>query len=201
MLRDVMTNRSRIIVVAAGVVLMAAAARGQGGNRPIDASHSTLTVFVYKSGLFSAFADNHVIKAPIAGGSIAEESSPRVDLAVHAADLTVIDPGLAADRRAEVQTRMLGPQVLDVTKFPDITFTSTAITPAGKDRWTVNGSLTLHGQTRAIMFAVARLNGRYRGDVAIKQRDFGIEPITIAGGTVKVKDEVKIQFDLGTRTE
>ena len=65
----------------------------------------------------------------------------------------------------------------------------------------MNGSLTLHGQTRAIMFAVARLNGRYRGDVAIKQRDFGIEPITIGGGTVKVKDEVKIQFDLGTRTE
>jgi hypothetical protein len=99
MLREKMTNRSRIIVVAAGVALMAAAARGQGGNRPIDASHSTLTVFVYKSGLFSAFADNHVIKAPIAGGSIAEESSPRVDLAVHAADLTVIDPGLADDRR------------------------------------------------------------------------------------------------------
>jgi polyisoprenoid-binding protein YceI len=196
MLRGVMTKRSRIVGIAASAVFAAAAARGQVDSRPIDTGHSTLTVFVYKSGLFSAFADNHVIKAPIAGGRISEESSPRVELAVHAADLTVIDPGVSADRRAEVQTRMLGPEVLDTSKFPDITFTSETIVPAGKDRWNVNGRLTIHGQTRAITFSVARVNGRYRGDVAIKQRDFGIEPITIAGGTVKVKDELKIQFDL-----
>ena len=196
MLRGVMTNRLRLIVVAASVGFMAAAARGQVETRPIDTGRSTLTVFVYKSGLFSAFADNHIIKAPIASGSISEQSSPRVELAVHAADLTVIDPDLRADRRAEVQTRMLGPEVLDTTKFPDITFTSTTIVPAGNDRWNVNGRLTIHGQTRVMTFSVARVNGRYRGDVAIKQRDFGIEPIAIAGGTVKVKDEVKIQFDL-----
>jgi polyisoprenoid-binding protein YceI len=201
MLRGVMTNRSRIIVVAASVVFMAATVRGQAETRPIDTGHSTLTVFVYKSGLFSAFADNHVIKAPLASGSISEESSPRVELAVHAADLSVIDPGVSADRRAEVQTRMLGPEVLDTAKFPDITFTSETIVPAGKDRWNVNGRLTIHGQTRAITFFVTRVNGRYRGDVAIKQRDFGIEPITIAGGTVKVKDELKIQFDLVVRSE
>lgn len=201
MLRGVMTKRSRIIVVAVSVVFMAAAMRGQVETRPIDTGHSTLTVFVYKSGLFSAFADNHVVKAPIAGGSISEESSPRVELAVRAADLTVIDPGVSADRRAEVQTRMLGPEVLDTAKFPDITFTSETIVPAGKDRWNVNGRLTIHGQARVITFSVARVNGRYHGDVAIKQRDFGIEPITIAGGTVKVKDELKIQFDLATRAE
>lgn len=200
MLRGVMTNRSRIIVVAASVVFMAAAVRAQVDPRPIDTGHSTLTVFVNKSGLFSAFADNHVIKAPIASGSISGESSPRVELAVHAADLTVIDPGVSADRRTEVQTRMLGPEVLDTAKFPDITFTSETIVPAGKDRWNVSGRLTIHGQTRVITFPVARVNGRYRGDVAIKQRDFGIEPITIAGGTVKVKDELKIQFDLSVQT-
>jgi polyisoprenoid-binding protein YceI len=67
----------------------------------------------------------------------------------------------------------------------------------------VTGRLTLHGQSRVITFAVVRQEGRYRGDCEIKQRDFGIQPISIAGGTVKVKDEVKIHFDLagiGTRT-
>jgi hypothetical protein len=175
MLRGVMMNRSRIIVVAVSVVFMAAAVRAQVDLRPIDTGHSTLTVFVYKSGLFSAFADPFWRRAT-ASGSISEESSPRVELAVHAADLTVIDPGVSADRRSEVQTRMLGPEVLDTAKFPDITFTSETIVPAGKDRWNVNGRLTIHGQTRAITFFVARVNGRYRGDVAIKQRDFGIEP-------------------------
>jgi len=41
-----------------------------------------------------------------------------------------------------------------------------------------------------------RQGGRYRGTAALKQRDFGIDPITIAGGTVKVKDEVKVEFDI-----
>ena len=60
----------------------------------------------------------------------------------------------------------------------------------------VTGRLTIHGQTRSITFPVARVNGRYQGEVAIKQRDFGIEPIRIAGGAVKVKDEMKVQFDI-----
>ena len=44
-----------------------------------------------------------------------------------------------------------------------------------------------------------RANGRYRGTVTLKQRDFGIMPISIAGGTVKVKDEIKIEFDVVAR--
>jgi hypothetical protein len=33
-------------------------------------------------------------------------------------------------------------------------------------------------------------------EVSIRQRAFGIEPITVAGGTVKVEDELKIQFEI-----
>ena len=180
------------VIVAAGwrpVVL-----RAETG--PINVEQSTLTVFVYKSGLFSAFADNHIIKAPIARGSISEVAPLSVEVTVHSADLRALDPNLAPDRRADVQARMISAEVLDVAKFPDITFTSTAIEPAGTDRWTVTGKLTIHGQTRSIAFPVARVNGRYRGEVAIKQRDFGIEPIRIAGGAVKVKDEMKVQFEI-----
>ena len=36
----------------------------------IDAARSTVTLRVYKTGLFSALAHNHIIKAPIAAGSI-----------------------------------------------------------------------------------------------------------------------------------
>jgi hypothetical protein len=32
----------------------------------------------------------------------------------------------------------------------------------------------------------------------LRQSDFGILPISIAGGTVKVKDEVTIEFDIVT---
>jgi hypothetical protein len=44
---------------------------------------------------------------------------------------------------------------------------------------------------------VVSLEGRhYRGSASFKQSNFGINPIRIAGGTVKVKDEVKIEFDI-----
>jgi polyisoprenoid-binding protein YceI len=177
-------------------IVLALAAPIAAGQQPIDAAGSTVTVYVYKSGLFSAFADDHVIKAPIASGSLAEAAPAHVELSIHAADLNVTDPALAADRRAEVQAKMISADVLDVARFPDITFASTSVQPNGADRWSVTGRLTLHGQTRAVSFPVVRAGAVYRGEVQIKQRDFGIEPIRIAGGTVKVKDEVKVTFEI-----
>jgi len=165
-------------------------------SRPIDAGRSTLTVFVYKSGLFSAFADDHIIRAPIASGSISDDPPRTVEVVVRSASLEVLDPKLAADKRAEVQSRMLGPEVLDSEKYPDITFTSTAVEAAGPDRWTVTGRLSIRGKTRPTTFSVARQGGRYRGTVVVKQRDFEIQPISIAGGVVKVKDELKVEFDI-----
>jgi hypothetical protein len=192
--------RSRITALSAAAVfvgiLCAAVPRVHAADRPLDAEHSTLTVLVDKSGLFSAFADNHVIRAPITRGTISEDAPLRIEILVRAAELRVLDPGLAPDRRAEVQTRMLGPEVLDVAKFSEIAFASTAIEPAGTDRWQVSGRLTIHGQARTIAFPVTRLGGKYHGSVAIKQRDFGIEPIKVAGGTVKVKDQLTVQFDI-----
>jgi len=183
-----------------GAVLAAALAASASPllaeTRPINVNDSTLTVFVYKSGLFSAFADNHIVKAPIASGSISDAAPLSVELTVHSADLRVLDPDLSADKRADVQARMLSADVLDVAKYPEIVFASTAIESSGADRWNVTGRLTIHSRTRSITFPVARMNGRYRGEVTIKQRDFGIEPIRIAGGAVKVKDELKIQFDI-----
>ena len=47
-------------------------------------------------------------------------------------------------------------------------------------------------QARAVAMEVSLVAGHYRGSASIKQSDFGIAPIRIAGGTVKVKDELKI---------
>jgi polyisoprenoid-binding protein YceI len=183
---------------SAALVLFSAAATAMlaAQARPIDVEHSTLTILVYKSGLFSAFADDHVIRAPIASGSVSADAPLAVDVSVRSANLKVLDPKLAADKRADVRARMLGREVLDSGKFPDITFRSTAIQPAGADRWTVTGRLTLHGETRPATFSVVRQDGRYRGTATLKQRDFGIEPITVGGGAVKVKNELKVEFDI-----
>jgi len=155
-----------------------------------------LKIRVYKSGFFSAFAHNHEIEAPIAQGRVELPTSPSVTLLVDARKLRVLDPELAVGKRAEVQKTMEGPQVLDSSRFPEISFQSTAIKKMGADHWTVRGNLTLHGQTRPVVVDVVLSDGHYRGSATLKQRDFGITPVSIAGGTVKVKDQVKIEFDI-----
>jgi polyisoprenoid-binding protein YceI len=185
--------------VALALWMVAATAALGAENHTIDAEHSMLTVFVDKSGFLSAFADDHVIRAPIAGGSISSNTPLAVEVSVRSANLIVLDPSLPVDKRAEVQARMLGPEVLDSTKYPDIRFTSTAVESVGADRWMVTGRLTIHGETQPITFAVVRQKGRFRGTVGLKQSDFGIQPISILGGTVRVKDELNVEFDIVTR--
>jgi len=199
MMQNVVMHRGHRLVLAAAAASVAVSVTVAAETRQIDTTQSTLTVFVYKSGLFSAFADDHIIDAPIASGTVSETSPLSVAIEVHASDLKVRDPNLSASKRDEVQKRMAGPEVLDTQTFPSIAFESTAIQPNGADRWTVTGRLTIHGQTRPVTFATTLANGRYHGTVALKQRDFGITPISIAGGTVKVKDALKIEFDIAAR--
>lgn len=186
--------KKRLVALSLSVVVAAAALEAE--NRSVDTERSTLTVLVYKSGLLAMFADDHIIRAPIARASMSLEPPLAVEIGVRAAELKVLDPALSADKRAEVQASMLGPDVLNSEKFPDITFTSTAVTPVSADQWTVTGRLTIHGETRSISFPVTRADGRYRGVAVLSQRDFGIEPISIVGGTVRVKDQVKVEFDI-----
>jgi polyisoprenoid-binding protein YceI len=156
-----------------------------------------MTVRVFKNGFFSAFAHNHEIEAPIDGGEVSESGTLSVELRVDARKLRVLDPEASAGTRAQIQQTMEGPQVLDTGRFPEIHFQSTSVEPKGTDEWLVQGNLDLHGQTHPITVDVALRDGRYRGTVTLKQTAFGIKPVTIAGGTVKVKDEVRVEFEIG----
>ena len=42
------------------------------------------------------------------------------------------------------------PDFFDVAQHPKITFRSSSIKPAGKDRYTLSGELTIHGQTKPV---------------------------------------------------
>ena len=163
--------------------------------RDIDTQKSVMTVRVFKSGLFSAFGHEHEISAPIEHGTF-NESQPAAELVVDARKMRVMDKEVSEKDRAEIQETMLGPKVLDTRQFPEIRFHSTAVEPGGKGRWVVRGELSLHGQTRSLRLEVQGEKGHYRGTAALKQRDFGIEPVSVGGGTVKVKDELRVEFEI-----
>jgi polyisoprenoid-binding protein YceI len=194
---------TRSVLASLNVMLLFIAATGaqqsaQGTNtRPIDTERSTITVRASKAGLFSPFAgDNHEVSAPIASGTLNESDNASIALKIEARNLKVLDPKLAPDKRAEVQQTMHSDKVLDSARFPSIEFISTAIRADGKDKWVVIGNLTLHGETHPVTAKVEKKDGRYLGATTFKQRQFGITPVSVAGGTVKVKDEVKIEFDV-----
>jgi polyisoprenoid-binding protein YceI len=181
-------------MLAIGMWLGVTSAYGQG--KAIDVNKSSMKIRVFKSGAFSAFAHDHEIEAPIAEGKIDASGNPSVQLRVESSKMRVLDPEISADKRAEIQHTMQSDSVLDVEKFPEISYQSTAVTSRGEGHWNVRGDLTLHGKRQPVAVDVSLESGHYRGSATIKQSDFGIEPIRLAGGTVKVKDELKIEFDI-----
>jgi len=171
-------------------------AAGFAAEPSIDLARSVVKVHVASAGLLSVFAHGHLISAPLAGGRISASGQPDLEVSFQARALEVVDPQLSAPDRAEVQATMLGPRVLDAERHPEIRFRSTAIEARGGNAWAVEGLLALHGQTRPLRFAVSRRDGHYEGSVTLKQTDFGIVPIRLAGGTVQVRDEIRIDFEI-----
>lgn len=166
---------------------------------PLDTERSSIIIRVYKSGLLSAFGHEHEIHANIERGTL-DEGKQRVEFSVNSRSLRVGDRDISDKDRAEIQSTMLGPKVLDSEKFPEIRFHSATVEPNGPGKWTVRGELMLHGQSHSVQVSVSGSNGHYRGSAMLRQRDFGITPVTIAGGSVKVKDEVRIDFEIVAKT-
>ena len=80
-------------------------------------------------------------------------------------------------------------KVLESATYPEIRFISQSIRPVGERRWLVAGDLALHGKTKTIQVDVEQRGEEYSGETAIKRTDFGIRPVSAAGGTVRVKNE------------
>src|SRR5258706_13220164 len=104
-------------------------------SKAVDVNKSSLKIRVFKSGAFSAFAHDHEIQAPIEEGKIDSSSSPGVQLRVDSRKMRVLDPDISADKRAEIQHTMHSSKALDVEKFPEISYESTAVTSHGEGRW------------------------------------------------------------------
>ena len=70
---------------------------------------------------------------------------------------------------------------------------------------TLNGNLTLHGVTRPLpLTAQVMLSGdmlRASGEFSVLQSDYGITLVSVAGGALKLKDELKFTFDIVARKQ
>jgi polyisoprenoid-binding protein YceI len=178
------------------LVLMIAAGTDPAAQTTIDVEHSTIRIHVGKSGLFSAAGHEHWVKAPIAEGNLDEGPSSSIGFRVDARQIQLEeDKSLSSAEQAEVE-RTMQTKVLASEQYPDIRFHSTSVNQTARDTWMVRGDLSLHGQTRQVSATVRKQANAYVGRCQIKQTDFGIQPVRVAGGMVRVKDALEIEFSV-----
>lgn len=184
-----------LLKISLFVWVIAAFCSAASAQTAIDVEKSKIRIHVGKAGLFSAAGHEHWVQAPIAEGKL-QENPPQISFRVEAGAIKVEeDKSLSDDKQAEVQ-RTMQTQVLESDKYPEISFRSTSIRETGGNTWEAQGDLSLHGQTRPVSAKVEKQQGSYVGRCQIKQTDFGIQPVRAAGGTVKVKDQLDIEFSI-----
>ena len=99
---------------------------------------------------------------------------------------------LTQNDRAEIKKTLRG--ILDNESDPKITFHSTRITNTAES-WTVEGDLTIRGQTQPITVNSVINDDRVRGGTTVKQTRWGIKPYSAFLGALKLADEVGVEFD------
>lgn len=175
----------------------------------IDPGISRFTVRAFASGMFSAFGHNPTLAIRDFEGEATFSpdalEDARLVLRIKAASLSVTDKMSDKDRR-ELESTM-NREVLDTSRYPQILFESSKVSAstAGDGQFFVNmvGTLTLHGvSNNQPVAAQISLTGdmlRAHGEFTILQSAYGIKPVSVAGGALKVKDELKCSFDIVAR--
>jgi polyisoprenoid-binding protein YceI len=94
---------------------------------------------------------------------------------------------------------------LEIDKYPTMSFKSTKIEPAGKDRYTLTGDLTIKGTTRPVTLNVIRYGEfndpkmghriGYAAEGQINRKDFGMKFEAILDGKFVVSNEIQINIE------
>jgi polyisoprenoid-binding protein YceI len=175
----------------------------------VDAKSSRFTVQAFATGILSAMGHNPTIGIGKFSGEVdfnAEALESRgFRLSIEAASLGVLDDISDKDRR-EIE-RIMKDQVLDIAKFPDIQYESSvaSIARMGDSLYSasLNGALTLHGVARkqpvTARIAVFDEMLRASGDFTLSQSDYQIKPVVVMGGAMRLKDELKLSFEIVAR--
>lgn len=170
----------------------------------VDTRMSQFTVQAFASGLISAVAHSPKIAirdwtgiAKVASNAL-DNASLRVQ--IKASSLEVLDELRDADRR-ELH-RVMNHDVLETGRFPEVVYESSEIRAEklkeDSYRLSVRGRLSLHGvsneQDLVAQVALGVDSARAHGSFTLLQSDYDIRIASIAGGTLKLQDELKFYF-------
>jgi len=177
----------------------------------VDARASRLTVRAFATGFLSAFGHNPSISVRNLRGEarLASQTLDGASLrAAVAVDSLAVENDISDKDRREMQ-RAMNEEVLEAGKFPEISYecfrVSGNMTGERQFAFVLDGELTLHGVTRdQPISGRAFVTGdilRASGELVLRLSDHQITPVSAVGGGLKLKDEVKINFDVVARKQ
>ncbi|WP_030816161.1 YceI family protein [Streptomyces sp. NRRL S-337] len=96
---------------------------------------------------------------------------------------------------------------LNVEVYPEITYRSTGLSPAGPDRWTVHGDLSLHGVVRPVDLDLSYLGtgpdpwggvrAAFRATAELRREDFKMNyNQVVAAGIAAIGTTLKVELDI-----
>jgi len=184
--------------------------RDATAGRPVfrvDPASSIIVVEVRRAGSLARLGHDHVVASHDVRGYV-EPDAGRADLYVALDRLVVDEPGLrkqagfdtepTAEAIAGTRRNMLE-KTLETDRHP---YASIAVHRAA-GATAADVSIALHGTTRKMRVPLAVTEGSeaiaVNGELALRQTDFGITPLSVVGGAIQVQDEVKLRFDIRAR--
>jgi polyisoprenoid-binding protein YceI len=177
----------------------------------IDAAASRFTVQAFATGLLSALGHNPTIAIRDYDGEIQftpetfDHASVRLTVRTNA--MEVVDEMKNDDRKKLEQ--VMYDQVLEPSRFPTAVYESRQMTVQkdNADQWRVHvtGELSFLGvmQSHSFDARVAHMGTIMRivGQFPLRQSDYGIKPVSFAGGALRLKDELKFNFEMVARQQ
>jgi polyisoprenoid-binding protein YceI len=123
-------------------------------------------------------------------------------LTIRTDSLALADSASAKDR-AEIEGRMRG-EVLETASFPEVVYhASVAKADTIAEEWyrlELAGDLRLHGARKPhrmeAQLRLSEVEAHLSGRCPLSQSAYRIRPVTALGGLIKVKDELKFNFDI-----
>lgn len=176
----------------------------------IDAAFSSLTLRAFASATFALGSSPTLRIRDFSGWARFAPNAYEgacVRVQINAASITIAETIGDQDRKAILET--LASEVFEIEKYPEIVFQSSrvSVSKAGDGQFWINlvGNLSLHGVTGTLPLAAqVGLMGdtlRASGEFTFLHSSFKIKLVSLQGGMLKLKDEVKCSFDILARKQ
>jgi polyisoprenoid-binding protein YceI len=172
----------------------------------VEPRDSLVAITVRRAGLLARLGHDHVVASRSVTG-FAAPAAGRVDISLRADQLTVDEPALRREAALTTEpspqaiegtrTNMLA-KVLEADRYPLIFVHAQLRKEGGFD-----AAITLHGITRHAVLPAQIEKGTdtvsASGTLRLSQTDFGITPMSVAGGLLSVQDALELRYRIVAR--